>query len=148
MAAGRPDDLNPEAWYEAAIRIDQNQAANAAFRSAHQPSYQPKPLTTQFAQAQQAPFPNRQNSPHPPAAIPSRQNFPTWFAHAQPTPSNPVPMDVDTLNIRKFDRDMVEALLQKLNARWDEMNLASSEPPDVGTEEEQLPEEDFLSSSK
>jgi len=31
MAAGRPDDLDPEAWYEAAIRIDQNQAANAAF---------------------------------------------------------------------------------------------------------------------
>ena len=35
MAAGRPDDLNPEAWYEAAIRINQNLAANAAFRSAH-----------------------------------------------------------------------------------------------------------------
>ncbi len=57
-------------------------------------------------------------------------------------------MDVDTLDIRKFDRGTVEALLQKLNARWDEMNLASSEPPDVGLEEEQLPEEDFLSSSK
>ena len=39
MAAGRPDDLDPEAWYEAAIRIDQNQAANATFRSAHQPSF-------------------------------------------------------------------------------------------------------------
>ena len=35
MAAGRPDDLDPEAWYEAAVRIDQNQATNAAFRSAH-----------------------------------------------------------------------------------------------------------------
>jgi hypothetical protein len=35
MASGRPDDLDPEAWYEAAIRFDQNQAANAAFRSAH-----------------------------------------------------------------------------------------------------------------
>ena len=32
MASGRPDDLDPDAWYEAAIRIDQNQAANAAFR--------------------------------------------------------------------------------------------------------------------
>jgi hypothetical protein len=31
MAARRPDDLDPEAWYEAAICIDQNQAANAAF---------------------------------------------------------------------------------------------------------------------
>lgn len=43
MAAGRPDDLDPEAWYEAAVRIDQNQAANAAFRSAHSSAPQPKP---------------------------------------------------------------------------------------------------------
>jgi hypothetical protein len=35
MASGRPDDLDPEGWFEAAIRFDQNQAANAAFRSAH-----------------------------------------------------------------------------------------------------------------
>jgi hypothetical protein len=35
MASGRPDDLDPEAWFEAAIRFDQNQAANAAFRSTH-----------------------------------------------------------------------------------------------------------------
>jgi predicted aspartyl protease len=32
MAAGRPDDLVPEGWYEAAVRIDQNRAMNAAFR--------------------------------------------------------------------------------------------------------------------
>jgi hypothetical protein len=31
MATGRPDDLDPEGWYEAAVRIDQNQAMNAAF---------------------------------------------------------------------------------------------------------------------
>jgi hypothetical protein len=31
MASGRPGDLDPEAWFEAAIRFDQNQAANAAF---------------------------------------------------------------------------------------------------------------------
>ena len=148
MAAGRPDDLDPEAWYEAAIRIDQNQAANVAFRSAHQPSFQPKPLTTRFAQSQQAPLPNRQNFSHPPAAPSSRQNFPTRFAHAQPTPGNPVPMDIDALDVHKFDRDTVEALLQKLNARWDEMNLATSELSEVGSEENVLPEEDFPSSSK
>ena len=45
MAARRPDDLDPEAWYEAAIRIDQNQAANAAFRSAHTSVPQPKPFS-------------------------------------------------------------------------------------------------------
>jgi predicted aspartyl protease len=32
MAANRPDDLDPEGWYEAVVRIDQNQAMNAAFR--------------------------------------------------------------------------------------------------------------------
>ena len=32
MAANRPDDLDPEGWYEAAVRIDQNQAMNVAFR--------------------------------------------------------------------------------------------------------------------
>ena len=32
MAADRPDDLDPEGWYEAAVRIDQNRAMNAAFR--------------------------------------------------------------------------------------------------------------------
>jgi hypothetical protein len=37
MASGRPDDLDPEAWYEAAIRFDQNQAANAAVRASKDP---------------------------------------------------------------------------------------------------------------
>jgi hypothetical protein len=32
MAANQPDDLDPEGWYEAAVRIDQNRAMNAAFR--------------------------------------------------------------------------------------------------------------------
>jgi hypothetical protein len=33
MAANRPDNLDPEGWYEAAVRIDQNQAMNDAFQS-------------------------------------------------------------------------------------------------------------------
>jgi hypothetical protein len=32
MAANRPDDLDLDGWYEAAVRIDQNQAMNATFR--------------------------------------------------------------------------------------------------------------------
>jgi len=56
-------------------------------------------------------------------------------------------MDVDALDIRNFDRDTVEVLLQKLNARMDEMNLATSESEVVA--EGSLPsEEDFPSSSK
>jgi hypothetical protein len=34
MAVGHPDDLDPEAWFEAAVRIDQSQATNLAFRAA------------------------------------------------------------------------------------------------------------------
>jgi hypothetical protein len=147
MAARRPDDLDPEAWYEAAIRIDQNQAANAAFRSAHQLAFQPKPLTTRFAQVTQPPFPNWQNFSHPSAPPAPKNSFPSRFAHAQPTPSNPVPMDIDALDIRNFDRDTVEVLLQKLNARMDDMNLASPES-EVISEEGSLSEEDFPLSSK
>jgi hypothetical protein len=33
MAANRPDDLDPEGWYEAAVRIHQNRAMNAAVRA-------------------------------------------------------------------------------------------------------------------
>ena len=81
MASGRPDDLDPEAWYEAAIHFDQNQAANAAFRSAH------------FATPQ-----TKTTAPAPTPAIrnfPPTNRFPTRFAHTAPTPGNPVPMDID-----------------------------------------------------
>jgi len=81
MASGRPDDLDPEAWYKAAIRFDQNQAANAAFRSAHfaapkavTPDPTPAPVTRNF---------------------PSASRYPPRFAHTAPTPGNPLPMDVD-----------------------------------------------------
>ena len=45
MASGRPDNLNLEAWYKAAIHFDQNQAANAAFRSTHFAAPQTKTAT-------------------------------------------------------------------------------------------------------
>ncbi len=89
MASGRPDDLDPEAWYEAAIRIDQNQAANAAFRSAHHATPQPKPLTTIAATCFQ-PATNTRT-----VALPNCQVFPPCFAHTSPTPRNPVPMDIN-----------------------------------------------------
>jgi hypothetical protein len=56
-------------------------------------------------------------------------------------------MDIDALDIRNFDRDTVEVLLQKLNARMDEMNLATSEV-EVGSEAILPSEEDFPTSSK
>ena len=66
MASGRPDDLDLDAWYEAAIRIDQNQAANDAFRSAHQVK------TSTFPHFQQL------------LLLPNWPNPPTRFAHTQP----------------------------------------------------------------
>jgi hypothetical protein len=56
-------------------------------------------------------------------------------------------MDIDALNIRNFDRDTIEVLLQKLNARMDEMNLATSES-EVVSEAGSPSEEDFPLSSK
>jgi hypothetical protein len=90
MAAGRPDDLDPEAWYEAAIRIDQNQAANAAFRLACHVASQPKPLMTATATHFQPAVDTRA------VALLNRQAFPSRFAHTSPTPGNPVLMDIDT----------------------------------------------------
>ena len=37
MAAGRPSDTNPDAWYSMAWMVDQNRAANEAFQSAAAP---------------------------------------------------------------------------------------------------------------
>jgi hypothetical protein len=147
MATRRPDDLDPEAWYEAAIWIDQNQASNAAFRSVHQPAFQPKPLTTRFAQVAQPSFPSRQNFSHPSAPPVPKTSFPSRFAHAQPAPGNPVPMEIDALDIHNFDRDTVEVLLQKLNAQMDEMNLATPKS-EVVSEVSSPSEDDFSLSSK
>jgi len=87
MATGRPDDLDPEAWYEAAISIDQNQATNAAFHSAHTLAPQPKPFSVGTITRPVVDFGA--------APLLSRQNPSLRFAHVAPTPRNPVPMDID-----------------------------------------------------
>jgi hypothetical protein len=165
MSSGRPDDLDPDAWYEAAIRIDQNQAANAAFRSAHHLTFQPKVLA--------APPVNR-NQP----AQPNRSYFPSRFAHTAPTPGNPVPMDVDAarraakaqptcfrcgklghmvpdcpqgLDVRSMNRDEVDILMGQLYAQMDEINLSITTPASDETEvptETKVPIEDFSKSGR
>jgi hypothetical protein len=44
MASNRPDDLDPEEWYEAAVRIDQNQAMNSTFRGSIEAPNANRPL--------------------------------------------------------------------------------------------------------
>ncbi len=140
MASGKTDDLYPDAWYEAAIRIDQNQAANAAFRLAHYPTVQSKISAATPVNQNQL---NQPNHPH----------FPSWFAHTAPTPGNPVPMDVDAarraaktqptcfhcgklghivpdcpqgLDVRSMSRDEVDILMEQLYAQIDKINLSTS----------------------
>jgi hypothetical protein len=170
MAAGRPDDLDPEAWYEAAIRIDQNQAANAAFRSAHHAVPQPKPLMAAITTRSQPTVDTRM------VTFLSRQGFLSRFAHTSPTPGNPVPMDIDVtrragklpptcfrcrkighivnncpqpMDIHTMGRDEADFLMGHISARMDEMNLATLEvPEDDEPQLSEASEKDFRSSSK
>ena len=79
MAYGRPSDASPEGWYEAAKNIDQNQAANEAFKLAYR-----------------APAPAPRSLSNPVRPIP----FSTFRVSPPIVPSNltlgnPVPTDID-----------------------------------------------------
>ena len=85
MTSGRPSDEDPKLWYTAARTLDQNRAANEAFRSSYR-----LPLPTPIQPRNQTPGLLRAPvHPHPP-----------FNAHANPTPGNPVPMDVDSARKR------------------------------------------------
>jgi len=70
MASGRPSDIFPTAWYEAARNIDQNRASNEAFQSSFRSSAPARPVTSGILR-------------------------PPTMAHVTPSPGHPVPMDVD-----------------------------------------------------
>ena len=78
MATGRPMDTDPERWFELAVQMDQNRAADEAFLSSHRapPS------------SQSAPRPGNKGGNS--VLMP-----PPRFAHVKPSPGNPVPMDID-----------------------------------------------------
>jgi Retrotransposon gag protein/Zinc knuckle len=76
MATGRPSDAKPEAWYRLAVQMDQNRAADEAFQASYRQT--PAPVTIP-----------------PQATIPMRTVPTARFAHSNPTPGNPVPMDID-----------------------------------------------------
>lgn len=85
MAAGRPSDASPEQWYNMAKTVDQNRAANEAFSSSSRSS-----LPT--------PRPNTVSTFRPPPTV-SRPGH----SHIQPTPGNPVPMDLDAARRTNVD---------------------------------------------
>jgi hypothetical protein len=80
MPNGRPSDVNPTSWYTAARNIDQNRASNEAFRSAY------KVLASQSA----------------PSSAPLRiiPRSVAGTSRIDPSPGNPVPMDVDSAKRR------------------------------------------------
>src|SRR6266511_5101515 len=41
MATGRPSDMDPNAWFHLAVRMDQNCAVDEAFQASHKPAYVP-----------------------------------------------------------------------------------------------------------
>ena len=80
MAYGRPSDASPEGWYEAAKNVDQNRAANEAFKTAYwAPASTPTRLTS---------VPLRPVQPSQSQASPN--------AYIHPTPSTSVPIDIDS----------------------------------------------------
>jgi hypothetical protein len=76
MASGRPSDAQPEEWYSMARTVDQNRAANEAFSSAYR-----------------APVPSRPTTSVVRPTVPLSKFS---HSHLQPTPGNPVPMDLDS----------------------------------------------------
>jgi Retrotransposon gag protein/Zinc knuckle len=143
MAAGRPSDESPEQWYNMARTVDQNRAANEAFSSSHRAPVQTPRLTTSvFRQT-----------------VPTSRTGVSGHAHIQPTPGNPVPMDLDhsrksatpPLCFRckkpghfgkdcpdRFDiREMsIEELEEALQLRMTQLDIVPAEPEDFATDNE------------
>jgi hypothetical protein len=89
MAANRPDDLDPEGWYEAAVRIDQNRAMNAAFRGSIK-------------------------TPNANRSLPCEPTI----SEAKPEPSDVVPKSdkrLDVTDIKGMSADNIRRLLQQLS---------------------------------
>jgi hypothetical protein len=92
LAIGRPRDDDPEAWYDAAIRSDENRIANALFHGGTRSAPTPR-FTSAFSTPKSVPTtqPSWQSRNTPASSLP------------RPTPtliSAPAPLDVDTTRRR------------------------------------------------
>jgi len=157
MASGRPSDTDPTAWFKLAVQMDQNRAADEAFQASHR---QVRPLAPPRLSVFSRPQPVVT-----PAALPAR------FAHSNPSPGNPVPMDIDAarkakaisdtcrrcgetghwakdchrrFDVRYMDADELELMLEdKLAAK----DAVPAEPPSEHKEPTPVSVEDFVSHS-
>jgi len=157
MSTGRPSNTNPEAWYQAARTVDQNRIANEAFHATGRSSHAPKPLTT-IPRVPPTSTTSSNSLPRPSAPF-GRTN-----AHTTPTPSKPVPMDIDAtrkpsalppvcfrckepghiksecpkrFDVRLMDQDEKEEWIQRLLAEKDaaEAQRASEESQEASGED-------------
>jgi hypothetical protein len=155
MTTGRPSDTDPEAWFRLAVQMDQNRAADEAFYAPQRST--PLALTSSRPGLLSAPKPS-------PAARP------TYFAHATPTPGNPVSMDIDAarrgktpsdscrrcgaighwakdcphrFDVRHMDTDELQTLLENKLAAKDTVPTG----PPIEEADPVTPAEDFVSSS-
>ncbi len=156
MTSGRPSDTDPEAWFRLAVQMDQNRAADEAF-------YVPQRSTMTVPTSS---CPGLLHVPRPPPVAPSAR-----FAHASPSPGNPVPMDIDAtrkgrtlsdtcrrcgaaghwakdcdlrFDVRHMDTDELQTILEdKLAAK----DVVPMEPLVEEADEVLIRSEDFVSSS-
>jgi len=157
MATGRPSDTNPEGWYSLVVQLDQNRATNEAFQASYWSPQMSAPHSSN-------PRAGLISAPRVPAT-----SQPVRFVHTNPTPGNPVLMDIDAAcrakaindncrrcgrpghwskdcelryNVRHMTADEMSELIENQLATLD---VAHSEP-----EEEVVaaPVEDFVPSSE
>jgi hypothetical protein len=76
MASGQPSDMDPEAWFNLTVQMDQNHATDEAFQASHHATSGPAPMG------------------HSPTSV-LHWPSPTRFAHTNPSPGNPILMDID-----------------------------------------------------
>ena len=153
MAFGRPSDTDPESWFRLAVQMDQNRAADEAFHTSYRQLHVPTPAVSR------APMMS-----WPAPAVPVAR-----FAHSNPSPGNPVPMDIDAarkaktvpdtcrrcgrtghwakdcdlrFDVRYMDADELQTELENKLAAND---VASAEAPDEA--EPPISVEDFVSRS-
>jgi len=89
MTYGRPSDMDPKAWFRLAVRMDQNCATDEAFHTSHQQPNLPAPGISRIPMASR-----------PTQAAPAAR-----FAHSNPSPGNPSPMDLDATQKAKATPD-------------------------------------------